>query len=225
MCTPGLMTAMNVRRLARGDEAAAVATLTEAFAADPLYLHLFSGMDERAKARRVHAFVSTIVSVNRWSGGLRWGVDAPGGGASAPVGRLAAVALAQQPGRGWARVRAALAGLRYLPLAFTLPFRTLRWASRFGSVAHRAIPRVPHHYLTVIGVADAFRGQRLASALLTSVIDACNADPLSQGVALDTENEHNVALYEHKGFELISRHSVDGLPVFCMFRPRDDARA
>ena len=114
--------------------------------------------------------------------------------------------------------------VRFLPVALTLSRPAVRMVNSYGAAVRRAAPRAPHHYLTMIGVRPAYQGQGVASSLLAAVVDAADADPVSTGVALDTENEENVALYEHKGFVMTCRQVVDGMPVYSMFRPSGKAR-
>ena len=109
--------------------------------------------------------------------------------------------------------------MRFLPVALSLSRTSVQMINRYSAAVRHAAPRAPHHYLTMIGVRETHQRQGMASALLAAVVDAADADPASTGVALDTENEENVALYEHKGFAMTSRQVVDGMPVYCMFRP------
>jgi ribosomal protein S18 acetylase RimI-like enzyme len=80
-------------------------------------------------------------------------------------------------------------------------------------------PGVPHIYLNLIGVRPTARGTGLGRRLLDSV-HAISADhPQSEGVSLTTENESNVALYEHFGYEVLGHARVaPDLETWGMFR-------
>jgi len=213
------------RQLLRADEPAAIDVLAEAFVDDPLFVRLFGGIDDGVRASMVRSFLDGVVGMNRWSGGLRLGVDAPSPGEMVSAGgALAAVALVENPRVGWTGVRGRLAMLRFLPATVALPRACVEMVNRYGTAVRRAAPSEPHHYLTMIGVRETHQGQGMASALLAAVVVAADADPTSTGVALDTENEENVALYEHKGFAMTCLKLVDDLPVYCMFRPRRNGR-
>lgn len=212
------------RRLMRADTPFAIAALAGAFAQDPLFIRVFGDKDDGVRARQVRTFLAGVVGMNRWSGGLRWGIDAPCPEGTVSADILAAAAIVECPRVGWTRARSGIAMMRLLPVAIALSRTSVQLVNRYGAAVRHAAPRTPHHYLTMIGVREPHRSQGMASALLAAIVEAADADPASTGVALDTENEENVALYEHKGFTITSRQFVDELPVYCMFRPGGDGR-
>ncbi len=207
-----------LRRLTPADEPGAAVTLADAFVADPLFVRLFGSSDDSEGERHVRVFLEAVIAMNRWGGGLRLGMGATDHG-GLPADALLAAALVARPVIGSGVARSRLSMLRFLPAALALPRSTVGTINRYGVAVRRAAPRAPHHYLSMLGVRPSHQGQGLASALLAAVVDVAEADPASTGVALDTENEDNVALYERRGFTVTSRSVVEGLPVWCMVRP------
>jgi hypothetical protein len=45
------------------------------------------------------------------------------------------------------------------------------------------------------------------------------AHPHSKGVALDTENAENVAIYERLGYRVVGQAKLDAIKIWCMVRP------
>ena len=77
----------------------------------------------------------------------------------------------------------------------------------------------PHWYLQLLGVDPAHRGEGHAGALLRNML--ARLDQLQIPCCLDTENETNVAIYEHFGFRVLemSEISVVRCPCWLMARP------
>lgn len=89
---------------------------------------------------------------------------------------------------------------------------------RFVSAAEAVELPQPNLYLTMIGVKPAYQGQGVGRAIIDHI--ALEAAQLAgcKGIALDTEIESNVGLYERIGFRVIGQTSVDELPIWVMFR-------
>ena len=43
--------------------------------------------------------------------------------------------------------------------------------------------------------------------------------PVSIGVRLDKENDHNIDLYERSGYSMVVKSELGGLDLWSMFRP------
>lgn len=81
-------------------------------------------------------------------------------------------------------------------------------------------PEAPHYYLSMLGVRRRFAGRGLARPLLEEVQALSLADPMSSGVALETEDPKNVAFYRHFGYQLVGHDRVgDGVESWGFFRP------
>ena len=66
--------------------------------------------------------------------------------------------------------------------------------------AHIRIIKRPHYYLELLGVDEKFQGMGFASKLLKPVL--AHADQSRRYCYLETQNEKNVVLYQHFGFEV-----------------------
>lgn len=90
----------------------------------------------------------------------------------------------------------------------------------FGVATARFGVDVPHIHLNMIGVRRAERGEGLGGRLIERVHRLSAEDTVSKGVTLTTEDEGNVALYEHLGYELVGRETAaPGLTTWGFFRP------
>lgn len=116
----------------------------------------------------------------------------------------------------------------------------LRWPvlRRLAAVEGRAarlhercapMPRMPHWYLSQIGVAPAHQRQGVASRLLLPIL--ARADGAMLPCYLETENAANIAVYERFGFRVIAEESGpgDGLEsgphIWGMLRGAESKRA
>lgn len=68
----------------------------------------------------------------------------------------------------------------------------------------------------MIGVKPEAQGKGIGKILMQHLFQSIKDDPESQGIALDTENEENVALYQKLGFTLRETTKMDQVHVFCM---------
>lgn len=91
----------------------------------------------------------------------------------------------------------------------------------YDDVADRFKPATPHHYLGVIGVDPAVRGQGLGKQLLHAFCDRSAADPASTGVYLETANPANVGFYESAGFAETGRGMLGDAMLWCLFKTHD----
>jgi len=66
--------------------------------------------------------------------------------------------------------------------------------------AHIRIIKRPHYYLELLGVDEKFQGKGFASKLIKPVL--AHADRSRRVCYLETQNEKNVVLYQHFGFEV-----------------------
>ncbi len=83
----------------------------------------------------------------------------------------------------------------------------------------------PHYHLNMIGVMKSHAGSGYGRLLLDAVHERSAGDPASTGVSLNTEDEINVALYEHFGYE-IQGHvgAAEDLETWVMYRPDEGHR-
>jgi len=82
----------------------------------------------------------------------------------------------------------------------------------------------PRYHLNMIGVLKEHACSGYGRLLLDAVHGLSLGDPDSTGVSLNTEDESNVPLYEHFGYEVVGHvNAADNLHTWVMFRP-DDGR-
>ncbi len=76
----------------------------------------------------------------------------------------------------------------------------------------------PYVYLLLLGVRTENQGEGLGGSLLRALIERCDSEQLP--IYLETETEENVQLYEHFGFDLVQRITLNrlGLPMWEMMR-------
>lgn len=131
-------------------------------------------------------------------------------------GMLAAVALVDEPVRP------------SLPEEFDRASDTVRTA--LGEAAWRRIeafenavaglePAEPHHYIGMVGVREAQRGDGLARSLIDEAARLSADDPVSRSVCLSTESVENLPFYAHLGFEVLGEARVDDLRSWTLSRP------
>jgi ribosomal protein S18 acetylase RimI-like enzyme len=70
-------------------------------------------------------------------------------------------------------------------------------------VLHKKHAPFPHYYLFFIGVDPVYQKKRVASRLITPMLSWLDIQKLS--CYLNTQNEKNIGLYEHYGFEVIEQ--------------------
>ncbi len=68
---------------------------------------------------------------------------------------------------------------------------------------HKKHAPFPHYYLFFIGVDPACQKKRVASRLITPMLSWLDRQKLS--CYLNTQNENNIGLYEHYGFQVIEQ--------------------
>ncbi|WP_298669676.1 N-acetyltransferase [uncultured Methanofollis sp.] len=88
--------------------------------------------------------------------------------------------------------------------------RILSFSEYVDSLHRRHMPG-PHHYLFFIGVDPTHQGKGYASRLIRPMLDRLQREGLPS--YLVTQNEQNVALYEHYGFRVIEKSLVPGTEV------------
>jgi GNAT superfamily N-acetyltransferase len=177
-----------IRELRPGDRDVFVDVIAGAFARDPVFTDLLESAEHgRALIRYLFGFTAAM-------GGTRLGLF---------VGdELAGAALVEPPGGMRRNARMAAEGIRFLPLALRLGLSTSRALNDYQRISRAAAPAEPHHYLAMVGVAANHQGAGHGRRLVEEVKQLARLHPHSTGVALDTENPANVALYTNMGFRM-----------------------
>jgi GNAT superfamily N-acetyltransferase len=164
-----------------GAEAAAIATLTLAFAADPMTR--WSWPDPRI-------YLEAFPKLARAFGGAAFLK-----GSAHHVGGCAGVALWLPPG-------VELDGPAFAALfQTTVTGQALEDGGEVMQQMARYHPEEPHWYLPLIGVDPSHQGRGLGGVLLDHALAICDRD----GVAayLESSNPRNIPLYQRHGFEIL----------------------
>ena len=195
---------MEVRAAEAGDRQAAIATLTEAFVADPMLRYL--APDDRDYPRLADAFFGTLFDVRAF-----------GGGEVRVTDDVSAVSLWNPPGGNRLGAEAVDAAFEasVTPL---LDDAGLERMARFGATLDSIHPHEPHWYLGVVGVRADRRGEGLGGKVIRAILDdpAASSDP----AYLVTATERNLAIYRRLGFEVQAETDIpDGPHLWGMWRP------
>jgi ribosomal protein S18 acetylase RimI-like enzyme len=191
-----------IRDLRPDDRDTFVDVIAGAFAGDPVFTDLLESAEHgRALIRYLFGFTTSM-------GGTRLGLF---------VGdELAGAALVEPPGGMRWSARMAAEAVRFLPLALRLGPSTSRALNDYQRISRAAAPTEPHHYLAMVGVATKHQGAGHGRRLLDGVKELARRHPGSTGVALDTENPDNVALYTSMGFRLTEVAEHGRLSIHAM---------
>ena len=76
----------------------------------------------------------------------------------------------------------------------------------------------PHYFLHAIGVLPEAQGQGIGKLILNEFHELSRVHPISTGVALDTEIDSNVRLYESVGYVVEHHLMLDEVLMWFMFR-------
>ncbi|GAB4204870.1 MAG: hypothetical protein OHK0022_30440 [Roseiflexaceae bacterium] len=192
----------------RLDEATSL--LARAFAHDPLMLHLFDGGP--GYRTRLAGFLRYTCEVQFAMGWPLLGL--------VPRTRLAAVATLTPPEPApWPDTLTK----RYNTLAARLSPEQCERLEHYATLPGAQQPDTPLFYAGMIGVRPESQGLGYARRLLDEVHRRAAAHPTATGVGLDTENQANVALYQHLGYRVVGRVPFGGLTIWCLFRPNEQA--
>lgn len=204
--------ALLIRDLRAGDRADFIVVMAQAFEADPLFLTAFGARGEGGWERRVASFLSFMFDMNRLMRGTPRGVFVGG--------RLSACALLEPPSSRLAAAIGTLAStLRFVPVACTLPMRATTFLNNYTKRTRAAAPHGSHGYLVMVGVLREAHGRGFGRRLVEDAIARTRTDPRATGIALDTENQANVRLYQGWGFHKTASLDLGSVHAHCMFLP------
>ncbi len=91
----------------------------------------------------------------------------------------------------------------------------------YSDLVDRHRPPESHYFVGVLGVDPEAWGRGFGRRLLDEAHRISNADPISQGVWLDTENPKNVDFYKHLGYQVVAEVPLDQLTIWCLYRLDD----
>ncbi|MGZ7443586.1 GNAT family N-acetyltransferase [Paenibacillus sp. TH7-28] len=207
-----MSTSSKISRLTKSDKARFVSVMSEAFARDPLFLHLFGDTRQGGKAATsLTAFVSFMFDKSFLLHEEVWGYF--------ENGELLGTYVVEKPNASKSQNTKGyllLAG-RLIPLLLQMSGATLNLLNSYMKVTRSAVPPLAHHYLIMIGVNPEDQGKGIGGTLLKHLLNTVDNDGKSFGIALDTEKKENVDLYRKFGFSFSQETQIGHLPVYCMF--------
>lgn len=109
-----------------------------------------------------------------------------------------------------------------LRLVFKIPLRSFVFINEYMKSTSSVRPRNRHHYLVFISVAPPHQGKGFGKLMLDHLHSLVKSEPASSGIGLDTENPHNVALYERFGYKVTETQVIGPVTIFNMFRSIDN---
>lgn len=194
-----------IRLASSADVPTAIAALVNAFEHDALMLYLFAKHPEGVRAG-IETFFSILLRA-------RIALDAPAD-VLLQDGALRGVAMGNHTSPpAWP----AAINQEWLQFLATVPeFRERLEA--YEEICDTHQPDKIFYYLGVIGVSPLVQGRGAGKALLEHFCERSRADPKSHGVYLDTANPASLQFYYNNGFELLGEGSLDGAPLWCVYK-------
>ncbi|WP_018932401.1 GNAT family N-acetyltransferase [Gracilibacillus lacisalsi] len=188
-----------------------ISLLTRAFAKDPMFIHLFSN---QKRERQMKSLIRFIIKRNHLLDGLILTDHAT---------KPSYIAIVDRPSNLTnVSIKAKInLNIEMLLLVLKLPFRVLRYLTKYQKVTFSNAPNEPHYYLTMIGVDPSYQGKGIGKKVLKQLDEIAASSPISYSISLDTENQQNVAFYERFGYELRNTTIIDGLSVYCMTKSKE----
>jgi ribosomal protein S18 acetylase RimI-like enzyme len=109
-----------------------------------------------------------------------------------------------------------------LRLVFKIPLRSFVFINEYMKSTSSVRPKSQHHYLIFIGMDPSYQGKGFGKLMLDYLHTLVKSEPASCGIGLDTENPHNVALYERFGYKVTETRVIGPVTIFNMFRSTDN---
>jgi len=190
-----------------------IAVISSAFVDDPLFIKLFANEKvHKVKQAQIKAFVRFLFTCGYYRKDEIIGIY--------HGNKLVSVALVEVPKTfsltRYIKTFAIVPAL--LHLLIKLPFKTGQFLNLYFLQTRKSSPKKPHHYLVMLATIPSYQGLGVGKQLLNYINLRIEKNKHSVGLALDTENKSNIALYESFGFQLIAATELDNLPVYCLFK-------
>lgn len=208
------MTNISIKPIARDEKPQFTKIMYDAFKSDPLFISAF-GKPEQNKPT-ASKFLNAMFDMNIQLG-------------NHPIGlyndqKLIGCMLLERPMKNkfenfW---RMSKSLITLIPTMLNMGGETAKFLNDYMNLTRKSAPKQPHHYLSMIGILSTEQGKGLGRKLMQHAIKSSNQDPTSTGIALDTENQSNTAIYEKWKFHLTQQLKVNQMTVYCMFRSVDN---
>ncbi|MCR6107406.1 GNAT family N-acetyltransferase [Salipaludibacillus agaradhaerens] len=196
-------------KISRHDFKASSTLLGTAFSNDPLFTYLF-GSHSKADITKFFHFVLTYQQIKK----------------QLIIGKkendlLQGLACVEKP-QATKTIKSVLIQIKLflliLQLAFQVKWKAFKKINHYMKMISARRPAERHHYLVCIGVNHKEQGKGVGKCLLDAIHEIVDHDPLTTGIALDTENEDNIAFYRSFGYQLISEDRLGEIMIYTMFR-------
>ena len=200
------------QKLTRSQQPAAIATLAQAFLADPI-MQYFYAVDPESRLRGLHWLSQLTLRYCQPYNQIY--VSPTESSSEAVKGCAIWMPPGTYPLKLWQLLRLGF---------FQLPFyvrrdRLMECLTFFEhtEVCHKEAMPEPHWYLVMLGVAPAFQGQGVGKILLKPVLDAADRDGVP--CYLETSTEGGVRFYQRLGFEILRvEQRTPAAPTFWTMR-------
>ena len=194
-----------IRPAESGDVGASVAALGEAFAQDPLMLYLFHENPNGVRAGTMGFFSILLrarITLDMPAYVLQQGDNVLGAAMGYDTSRPS---WPEPLNAEWRQFKADVPGF------------AVRLAA-YAEICEAHEPSEDHHYLGVIGIHPSLQGKGAGKALLDAFCAPSRTDAKSHGVYLETASPRSLQFYYSNGFELRGEGSLDGAPVWCVYK-------
>jgi GNAT superfamily N-acetyltransferase len=196
-----------VRLLDGGYAREARSLLYHAYRHDPTFAYLFE-VERPGYDQRVRATVRELVQQH-------FSEDLPALGLMIDD-RLIGMALIAPPQR---RMDITESWAWRMRMLLTTGFRCTKRYLEYHNAVIACLPPGPYHVLPLLGVHPELQGQHYGEQLLEALHNWCAEDASSQGVVLDTGNEHYLSFYQRQGYEEIGVVAVGPVVEHVFFHP------
>ena len=185
------------------DEIAGIAeALVSAFSDDPVMLHIFQ--KEKGRDKRMRALFVSEAKRSLEKGALH----------TTSQGSAQGGAIWMGP-NNWRTGGLELLG--QIPLLFAMGLSCTPRALGVLGQMEKIHPDEPHWYLAVLGTAKAHQGKGVGSALISPVLEKCDADGVP--AYLESSKESNIPFYERHGFKVTGEvKTKNGPSLWPMWR-------
>lgn len=96
-------------------------------------------------------------------------------------------------------------------------FRCTRRYLDYQAAVMACLPGDSVHVLPLLGIHPQFQGRHYGEQLLEALHNWCAEDPNSEGVVLDTGNDHYLAFYQRQGYQEIGEIAVGPIREHVFF--------
>ncbi|WP_354004537.1 GNAT family N-acetyltransferase [Alkalihalophilus pseudofirmus] len=203
----------HIRRLNRSDKPCFVQLMAKSFENDPLFNYLFKdGEVDQKFEERACAFVAFLFDKSFCLLEEIWGIY--------DQDKLIGAYIIEMPHmKGTQKIFGGLKLVgRVIQLLKNLSLKTVIKLNRYMKVSRRNVPKLPLHYLIMIGVMPSRQGYGVGGQLMQHIMKQVREDHRSRGIALDTEHKRNISHYRRFGFCLYSETQLDDIAIYGMMK-------